>query len=215
MNKTWRAFTPEENEIIRSDYADYVDVRVIAEKLGRDYGTIRQRLLTMHLKRDRSVLKMLKWCPEHLKPVLKDKGSAAFIEAVNAHSEQVEQSEVILSVEQRAEKDAQIAAIDARPELERREKMSAMRAIGMTMAEIGRHFGVSRERVRQLTDPDYHRTAPRTGSVDNLLAVNTRLTAKLVENQRRLRAKILDNLTGLWGSADDDIRNEFLRKIRE
>jgi DNA-directed RNA polymerase sigma subunit (sigma70/sigma32) len=164
MKKTWRAFTPEENEIIRSDYADYVDVRVTAEKLGRDFGTIRQRLYTMGLKRDRTVLKMLKWCPEHLKPILKEKGSAAFIAAVNAHSEQLEKSGA--EVTHSAELPAQISAIDARPELERREKMSAMRAIGLTLREIGEHFGVSGERARQLTDRDYRRATPRTGSVD-------------------------------------------------
>ena len=211
MKKIWRPFTPEDIEIIRADYADYVDARVIAQKLGRDFGTIRQRLYTMGLKRDRTVLKMLKWCPEHLKPILKEKGSAAFIEAVNTHSEQLEQSEA--QPERSAEMAAQIAAIDARPELERREKMSAMRALGLTMREIGEHFGVSGERVRQLTDPDYRRTTPRTGSVKSLLAVNARLSAKLEENKRRVRAKISASLIDMWDSADDGVREEFLRKI--
>jgi hypothetical protein len=216
MKKTWRPFTPEDNEIIRADYADYVDIRVTAEKLGRDHGTMRQRIYTMGLKRDRTVLKMLKWCPEHLKPILKEKGSAAFIAAVNAHSEQLEQSGAELSHEQSEAMAAQIAAIDARPELERREKMSAMRAIGLTLREIGEHFGVSRERARQLTDPDYYRpAAPRTGSVENLLAVNARLAAKLEENKRRVRAKIFDSLIAMWDSADDGVREEFLRKTRE
>jgi hypothetical protein len=213
MKKTWRPFTPEDNEIIRSDYADYVDVRVIAEKLGRDFGTIRARLYAMGLKRDRAILRMLKWCPEHLKPILKEKGSAAFIEAVNAHSEQLEQSGAELSNEQSAEMAAQIAAIDARPELERREKMSAMRALGLTLREIGEHFGVSGERARQLTDRDYRRPHPRTGSVENLLAVNARLAAKLEENKRRVRAKISASLIDMWDSADDGVREEFLRRI--
>jgi hypothetical protein len=216
--KPWRRFTPEEKECIRSGFADYVDVRVIAAKLGRDVGTVRQIINTMGLRRDRTVFKMMKWCPEHLKPMLKEKGSAAFIEAVNSHSEKLEQAEIsndaMISAEERSVIDAQIAAIEARPELERREKMAAMRSIGLSLKEISERFGITRERVRQLTDPDFVRPQQRTGSFDNLLAANARLEKKIEENKLRIRAELLNKLTALWRSADEDIRKEFLEAVK-
>jgi hypothetical protein len=48
-----------------------------------------------------------------------------------------------------------------------------------------------------------------------LLAVNERLAAKLEENRRRVRAKISASLIDMWDSADEGVRKEFLRRIRE
>lgn len=215
MSRTPRnLWTPEEDEIIRADFADYIDVRVIAAKLGRDFGTLRQRLYTLKLRRDRTVFKMMKWCPEHLKPLLKEKGSAAFIEAVDRHSRQLEQTEASRTSKISAAMDAQIAAIEASPELERREKMAAMRAIGMTLESIGERFSVSRERVRQLTDHDFMRpAAARTGSIKNLASINARLEAKIADNTRRIKEKQLNEMVDLWNEASDDTRGKFLAAI--
>jgi hypothetical protein len=209
-----RRFTQEEDDIIRAEYADYVDVRATGIKLGRDYGTMRQRILHLGLTRDGSVSRMLKWCPEHLKPVLKEKGSEAFIESVNRHIAEAEQNEIKLSVEEKVEIDAQVAEIESRLELERREKMLAMRALGLPLESIGTRFGISRERVRQLIAPDFIRVAPRTGTVDNLIAVNARLEAKIADNKRRIKEKTLDALKSCWSALDDDARDEFITHIK-
>jgi hypothetical protein len=44
-----RRFTPEEDQIIRTDYLAHVDVAVIAAKLGRSWGAVRQRIFH-HMK---------------------------------------------------------------------------------------------------------------------------------------------------------------------
>src|SRR5688572_858808 len=44
-----RMFTPEEDRIIRADYRAHVDIAVTAEKLGRSFGAVRQRIFH-HMK---------------------------------------------------------------------------------------------------------------------------------------------------------------------
>jgi len=217
-----RRFTPEEDAIIRADYSDYIDVRVIAIKLNRDYGTVRQRIFYLKLKRDSSVSRILKWCPEHLTPILKEKGSVAFIESVNAHCQQAEEDELAnvtaVSAKEKSEIAARIAEIQARPELERREKMMAMRALGMTLESIGGQFGLTRERARQLTDPNFVRhisQEPRKGSIKNLINVNAKLEERIADNKRRIKSKTFATLIECWGSADGETRNEFLKIVKK
>lgn len=213
-----RLFTPEEDAIISADYADYVDLRAIATKVGRDYGTLRQRILYLGLKRDGGLTKILKWCPEHLKPILKQNGRDAFIEAVNANLEETKQNELSSDAAAKTAMAEQADEIES-GSLERREKMLAMRAIGMTLEAIGKRFGITSERVRQLTDPEFMphfpSHAPRTGSIKNLAKINSRLEAKIKENKLRIKTKALGILTSTWNDADLDVREQFLKAIHE
>ncbi len=212
-----RRFTPEEDDIIRAEFADYIQVRATATRLGRDFGTVRQRIFYLRLKRDSAVSKMLTWCPDSLKPILKENGRDAFIDAVNRHAMQLEHNDGVaaesLSAAEQLAMDEAIAEIESSAR-ERKEKMMAMRALGLTLQSIGDRFGISRERVRQLTDPDFTpgiSMTPRT--VDNLLNINEKLEAKLIANKARIKTKIVDGLITLWHSADEDTRNEFLKII--
>src|ERR1700730_8885854 len=117
--RTLRRFTPEEDDIIRTDYGDYVDVRTIATTLVRDWGTVRQRIFHLGLKRDNRVTRMLQWCPDHLKPLLKEKGGAVFIKAYSLNATKAEDAR---SADEKAQMDARMAEIVSSP-LERKEKM--------------------------------------------------------------------------------------------
>jgi hypothetical protein len=50
---------------------------------------------------------------------------------------------------------AQAAEIDSDNSLPRNQKTSAMRALGFNNEEIAKHYRITRDRVRQITDPDY------------------------------------------------------------
>jgi hypothetical protein len=212
-----RRWTPEEDEIIRADFADYIDVRVTAAKIGRDTGTLRQRIYQFHLKRDQGITRLLRWCPEHLKPLLKTRGVDAFREVYDREQQQIREAESeagpeAKSAEENEEITRRVMEIDS--SLERREKMMAMRAIGLTLQEIGDRFGLSRERVRQLTDLDFAPYKPRTGSVKNLSSINEKLKAKLAANRRRMQEKTISDLLELWNFADSKTRADFLMKAK-
>jgi DNA-directed RNA polymerase sigma subunit (sigma70/sigma32) len=57
--------------------------------------------------------------------------------------------------QQQTARQAWAAVIDANASLSRNAKMIAKRALGMTLAELGEQYGLTRERVRQLTDANF------------------------------------------------------------
>lgn len=57
-------FTPEEDDIIRKDYAAYVPIREIARKLGRSKSGVHQRTFRLALRRPELAAKWAAKCAE-------------------------------------------------------------------------------------------------------------------------------------------------------
>jgi len=150
-----RRFTAEEDQVLREDWYAYVPVVEIASKLNRDVGTLRQRILALGLRRDIAVAKIFKWAPDHLKKQLPQLGTPDFIKVCHDwRAEQRAQNKEARSETEKArgvELAASAAEIDQRADLTRPEKIKAKRSLGLTLRSIGRDFGISGERVRQLT----------------------------------------------------------------
>jgi hypothetical protein len=132
-----RRFTPEEDALIRQDYAAFVPMDEIANKLGRSVSSVNNKIYRgMGSRRDSTIMRRVSCVPEHLKelagkiPV--DEWQAKY------HSWQ----------------SAKCAEIDARENLTRREKMAAKQAAGMSLQAIGKQYSITRGRVHQILNYD-------------------------------------------------------------
>lgn len=153
-----RRFTPEEDQIIRADYAAHVDIAVTAAKLGRSWGAVRQRIF--HRMKD-----MLKQgrTPRSWR-VLRQYGSSMLDHGATPDEAAMKVRELVTA----AKAQARAAALDAKAR-RRRERIDLMleqiaagrdrdaavfeaRSLGASLEDIGRAIGVTRERVRQICD---------------------------------------------------------------
>lgn len=141
-------FTPEDDARIREWYAAYVPVPDIARQLGRSVGVIRQRILTLELRRDRSVYMCLKWAPDHLKSRVTDFDPLVFRDTCFAWRRE-QQAAAIAGRRKQVAKAC--SAIDRDRTLDRDAKIRAKRKAGATLQVIADQHGLTRERVRQLT----------------------------------------------------------------
>jgi hypothetical protein len=162
-----RRFTPDEDELIRKDYAAYVPTIEIARKLKWSEGAVRGRIHTLRLFRSRYLSRALAWAPPHLRAQLGQIPDQAFIDACYLwRDQQRELAKDATDAERAAHSrmvQAQCAEIDARHDLTRREKMMAKRMAGMTLQEIGAQHGVtpSRSRWQLSTASGIYRSAAR------------------------------------------------------
>ena len=92
-----------------------------------------------------------------------------------------------------------IAGVLSRQDLNRNDKMRTMRDGGARLEEIAVTFGITRERVRQICEPDfYHRVQfPR--------AIKT-----LEPDERQI---LLRKLVRYWNALSNDLRIEFLSEV--
>jgi hypothetical protein len=139
-------FTPEDDARIREWYAAYVPVPDIARQLGRSVGVIRQRILTLELRRDRSVYMCLKWAPDHLKSRVTDFDPLVFRDACFAWRRE-QQAAAIAGRRKQVAKAC--SAIDRDRTLDRDAKIRAKRKAGATLQVIADQHGLTRERVRR------------------------------------------------------------------
>jgi hypothetical protein len=146
-----RRFTAEDVETIRRDWDAYVPLRVMAQKLDRTWGTLRQKIRHLGLRRSNQVLKCLQWAPEHLKSRRALLSDEDFIAACKHWREQEQQKTAAKKVEDRLQIVEIARTISQRTDLDRRTKMKLMRKAGATLKEVGQCFGITRERVRQIT----------------------------------------------------------------
>lgn len=213
-----RRFTKDDDDIICSAWNAYVPIEQIAIKIARDTGTTRQRIYKLRhsgrriVPRYGVVSRVLKWCPENLKATLQEHGHEAFLEAVKNNTINEERRITEGYDADQAAIDAEILQIVARVDLERNEKMKALRAIGLTLEKIGERFCLTRERVRQLTDPDFccPPYKPKLPKINNLAAEKALIENKLKEKEEQIRQATLRNLMALWNDSDSGIRKEFL-----
>jgi hypothetical protein len=147
-----RRFTPEENARIREWYAAYMPVSEMADRLGRSIGVVNQKIFGLRLHRKGGVLACLKWAPEHLKSRVLEMDAKAFRAACHAWRDEYK----IAVISRRAAELARVCAdIDRNPDLDRDAKIRAKRMAGVTLQVIGDQYGLTHERVRQLTTPGW------------------------------------------------------------
>ena len=88
--------------------------------------------------------------------------------------------------------------------LQRKEKMIAKRMAGMTLEEIAAQYGVSRERIRQLTDPHYEPSTPLNP---------LKRMGRLEKRRQQLLRDQVEALFAMWEAGGAEVREEFLRRI--
>jgi hypothetical protein len=205
--RTLRRFTPEEDDVIRRDYAAYVPTQEIAWRLERDEGTVRQRILHLNLRRSMMVSLALRWAPQHLKERLPEMPADEFLAACATWRE--EENDKLQNAEQeqrdqRRHELQQIAAdIDMRRDLSRNQKMILKRSAGMTLESVAQQHGLTRERVRQLTDPNY--VACPKKAEDRL--------ERWQQRQHEYREKQIDELFKVYNRASVEAQEEFIRRV--
>jgi len=153
MKIIYRRFTPDEIDIIRWDFAAYVPVTEIAKRIGHSVGTVRQKILSLGLTRDSRVTCALRYAPPELVARRAEMTNDEFVaEAKKWRAGINRRHRAARDIRVRAALDAIAAGDGSRP-----KKMRAMRDAGATLEEIGARFGITRERVRQVTSDAYVR----------------------------------------------------------
>lgn len=210
-----RIFTAEEDTIIKADYRAYISTIEIARKLGRDEGTLRQHIYRLKLKRSNSVSVVMAWAPEHIRARLTELSAEQFLTECYAwRDEQNALSTKSVSDEKEKNREhlaALCAEIDQRADISRNAKMVAKRMAGMSLEDIGRQHSLTRERVRQLTDPKYiaHKYNRRAGGLNDLAADLAQLEAR----KNELLMDAVDKLVAAYQACPATVQDEFLRKI--
>lgn len=193
-------WSAEDDETVRQMWAKFYTVEEICIVTGRTYGTVRQRAFRLGLKRDSGISRLAKKHPE-LVPTLREKGPDIFVSLI-AEKQARETAERRWTAAKigrnRASKIQEILSST----FDRSTKMKNMRVEGLTLAEIATHFGISRERVRQIEAlgwPEHLSTEKSTGGV-----------RKISTTKPEVRAKKIDRLCRAWNSASREARLMFI-----
>jgi len=139
-------FSPEDDRVVRTDWANHVLVEVIAKKLRRSPAVIRQRVNYLGLRRSSSVTRVMQWAPPHIVARRRRVGDEAFIKEAIAWR----QAEATRPIREREEEVARLARGITRSSRTRDEKIYEMRQAGMTLQAIADEFSVTRQRVMQI-----------------------------------------------------------------
>lgn len=158
-------FTPEDDAVLRADWIAMVDLNETAVKLGRSFGTCRQRLLNAHkdiLKGERT---------SRVSQAVKQFGVGILANGQTMDEAVTRARKIIIQ----AKADARVRAIQAKAAFQdrlltemkhqidggkdRNEAIFECRAGGVSLERIGQHFGVTRERIRQICDETAYRLA--------------------------------------------------------
>ena len=188
-----RRFTDDEDTIIVRDYAGYVPTGEIAAKIGRTEQTLLQRIKRLGLHRSWTIMRALPSAPDHLKGLVGELGPDEWIAAYHAWREE-ERRKVADDVAQADERRAgQAAEFDRNDGLSRNQKMLAMRAVGFNNEEIAKHYGITRERVRQIFDPDYKASPTKLSPMEKLAHLEEGRPTRAPASSRKAR-------NGYWDS---------------
>jgi len=211
-HRTIRRFTPEEVALLTKMYLEYAPTIEIARVLGRDEGTVRQKVLHLGLRRSKYVSRALGWAPPHIRERVSTLSANEFLEECHAWREKQHESCRLLSKEEGERRFTEIAAtcaeIDASLALSRNEKMIAKRIAGATLQFVGNQHGITRERVRQLTVG-----RPRKTSIQEELERLDRRRETLLRQHEESIQRQLFALKSLWESLTPEVQDEFLNQV--
>lgn len=193
-------WTGEDDETVRQMWGKFYTIEEIAGVIGRSYGTVRLRTFKLGLRRDSGISRLAKKHPE-LVPVLREKGAEEFVSLV-AEKQAMQMAERDWTAAKRGKKRAKQIEEALSSAADRSTKMKELRVAGLTLAQIAAHFGLSRERVRQIEAkgwPTHLSTEKATGS-----------TRKISSTRPEVRAKKIDRLCRAWNSASREARLMFI-----
>lgn len=186
-------WSAEDEAILKRMFFQYYPMEDIAAVLGRSWATCRMRANLNGYRRDSSISKLSKKHSE-LASILRESGVDDFLAAVRDKISRAAADQRAIKRAAAAKKAEVIAAILAsdRP---RGEKMRAMRRAGLNLSQVAAHFGLTRERVRQLQAKNFQPLA--------------RAGRKIDPNIHFLR------LLKVWNAAPQAARDRFLSTIEE
>jgi hypothetical protein len=199
-----RRFTPQEDAMLRADFLAYVPMEDIAAKLNRTWGTTRQRVMHLGLHRSHITSKYLKHAPSSLKQQFLSGKIDGETLRQRCIAERVADEQQAREVKQQAwlnrrnERQVMIATILKRDDLSRNDMIRSMRNGGARLEEIAVQFGITRERVRQLCEPDfYHRV------------IVPRQIKRLDKDEQQ---HLMRRLLRYWKALSPELRQEFMRE---
>jgi hypothetical protein len=206
-----RTFTPDEDALIRKDYAAYVSITEIARKLNRSYSAIRQRTYLLRLVRSGAISQVLQWAPPHLRAQLGQIPDQAFLDACHLWRDQQRRFALNAAYVARSRIiQEKCAAIDAIPGLPRRAKMLAKRLAGATLQEVGNQHGVTREYVRQVTAQPTVREKAKGKRIGRLPSQPSKKMRRLATRHSALVDAEFRHLLKAWRLALPEVKARFL-----
>jgi hypothetical protein len=176
----------------------YYDIDDIAIALNRTPGTVRLRAHMMGLHREGFLTRIANKNPD-LRHLLHSGDTEGFLRAVTARKELRAHK-----AESRRRADLQKISDRAQEILRtsesRNAKMRLMREAGMSLSQVGKHFSVTRERVRQIEEAGF--------PDDEGFAVGDR--RKISKTNPEVRRKKIDRLCRAWNAASREARIAFV-----
>jgi len=198
-NAVW---TQAEYATLRRMYEGYCSMPEIASALDRSIPTIRNHIFKEGLKRDGFITRLANQNPD-LRYLIVEVGRDAFVQAVTdrktARRDRVKDDRDvhINDIKERA-------ATIVRSSESRNEKMRLLREAGLNLTQIGRHFGLTRERVRQIEAKGFPTEESGTGDRRKISSTNPAVLQKKI-----------DRLCRAWNFASREARVAFLRTAPE
>jgi hypothetical protein len=158
-DRVLRYFTPEEDAELRRAYLAFEDLTMVAAKMGRRRGDVMQRILRKHsdllntvrttslsLAVDRYGIDVLQKFDPNLQEAVNKMKEAKIQAKAEARAAAIAAKEAHLGYKMKLADEA-IAAGENRNEV-----IFRLRAQGISLEKIGKHFNITRERVRQIFD---------------------------------------------------------------
>ena len=155
--KQINCFTPKEVEYLMEEWQKHTPAEVIADKLGRSFGVIRQKVLQLsrvgllNVKRDPAKTRLLRQYGEHALSAGKTPKEALhnIAEAKKrAFAEAVQTARINAKKRRSIAVEKMLSDIEAG--VERNEAIFTARSEGALLEEIGEALDITRERVRQI-----------------------------------------------------------------
>jgi DNA-binding MarR family transcriptional regulator len=204
LNRDMRAvaWTTAEYATLRRMYEGYSSMREIAAALDRSIPTIQLHIFKEGLKRDGFITRLANQNPD-LRYLITEVGRDAFVQAVTDRK-------TARRDKAKADREAHIngikerAATIIRSSESRNEKMRLLREAGLNLTQIGRHFGLTRERVRQIEAKGFPTEEAGTGDRRKISSTNPVVLQKKI-----------DRLCRAWNFASREARLAFLRTAPE
>ncbi|MBY5821456.1 sigma factor-like helix-turn-helix DNA-binding protein [Rhizobium leguminosarum] len=193
-------WSDEDAATLKTMWGKYYTIEQVSEVIGRPVTAVKMRIHKMGLHRKSGITRMVIKHPA-LAHIIREKGVDEFLHAVHSRKANEEKTTELASAKVEAVRQVALARIkDANTD--RSTKMREMRGLGMTLAEVGDFFGISRERVRQIEEMGWpaHMSSEHPSGVDR----------KISSTKPEVRAKKIDRLCRAWNSASREAKLMFL-----